>query len=91
MKIYQEYKENKHCKIFKTTDFAFRQITIERPLRLKFDITKEKLEELKQGLFLETEGGSRATGVFETTDRRVKRLWPCHSQQNRTLKIISQE
>jgi type I restriction enzyme M protein len=55
MKIYQEYKENKHCKIFKTTDFAFRQITIERPLRLKFDITKEKLEELKQGLFLETE------------------------------------
>jgi type I restriction enzyme M protein len=33
-KLYTDFKENKHSKIFKTTDFAYRQITIERPLKL---------------------------------------------------------
>lgn len=31
--LYQDFKETEFAKIFKTTDFAFRQITIERPLR----------------------------------------------------------
>jgi type I restriction enzyme M protein len=32
-KIYGEYKENAFCKIFDNDDFAYRRITIERPLR----------------------------------------------------------
>jgi type I restriction enzyme M protein len=44
--LYEKFEENEFSKIFKTTDFAYRQITIERPLRLKFDFTPEKIQEL---------------------------------------------
>lgn len=44
--LYEKFEENEFSKIFKNTDFAYRQITIERPLRLKFEFTPEKIEEL---------------------------------------------
>jgi hypothetical protein len=41
--LYQDDVENSQVKIFKTTDFAFRQITIERPLKdEKGNIVKDK-------------------------------------------------
>jgi type I restriction enzyme M protein len=46
VELYEKFEENEFSKIFKTTDFAYRQITIERPLRLKFDFTTEKIKEL---------------------------------------------
>ena len=46
MALYEKFEENEFSKIFKTTDFAYRQITIERPLRLKFDFTPDKIKEL---------------------------------------------
>ncbi len=48
--ILEHYIENKNTeqvKIFNTTDFAYRQITIQRPLRLKFEINSKTLERLK--------------------------------------------
>lgn len=47
LKLYTDFKETEHSKIFKTTDFAYRQITVERPLRLAFEVTEEKLEQLR--------------------------------------------
>jgi type I restriction enzyme M protein len=47
-KLYSEFKETKHSKIFSTTDFAYRQITIERPLRLNFQVSEERIELVKQ-------------------------------------------
>lgn len=44
--LYEKFEENEYSKIFKTTDFAYRQITIERPLRLKLDFTPEKIKEI---------------------------------------------
>jgi type I restriction enzyme M protein len=44
--LYEKFEESDFSKIFKTTDFAYRQITIERPLRLKFDFTPDKIKEL---------------------------------------------
>ena len=44
---YTENKNSDQVKIFSTTDFAYRQITIQRPLRLKFEITDETIERLK--------------------------------------------
>ena len=46
VELYEEFKESEFSKIFKTTDFAYRQITVERPLRLSFDFTPEKITEL---------------------------------------------
>ena len=48
VKLYEEFKSSKHSKIFKTTDFAFRQITIERPLRLNFQVSAERIECVKE-------------------------------------------
>lgn len=41
------FKESDCCKIFATTDFGYRQITIERPLRLKFVMNEEGSTKLK--------------------------------------------
>lgn len=44
---YQEFKESKKVKIFKTTDFGYRQITVERPLKLTWAAIPERVERLK--------------------------------------------
>lgn len=44
--LYNKFEENEYSKIFNTTDFAYRQIQIERPLKLSFDFTDEKIQEL---------------------------------------------
>lgn len=46
--FYKEFKENEHCKIFKTTDFAYRQIVVERPLRLNFQASAERVARLSE-------------------------------------------
>ncbi len=74
--IYEKFEENEHSKIFKTTDFAYRQITIERPFRLKFDFTQEKIKELLVAFDVkDNKGGMRSfVESFENqiiTDQKV--------------------
>lgn len=45
--IYREFKESEYSKIFNTTEFGYRQITVERPLRLNFQVSGERIEILK--------------------------------------------
>lgn len=40
--LYEKFEENEFSKIFKTTDFAYRQIQIERPLMVDGKISKDK-------------------------------------------------
>ncbi len=47
LELYKTFKESEFSKIFKTTDFGYRQITIERPLRLNFQASNERVEKLK--------------------------------------------
>lgn len=42
LSLYRGFRDSDCSKIFKTTDFAYRQITIERPLRLKYDFSSEE-------------------------------------------------
>jgi type I restriction enzyme M protein len=42
-KLYEAGEAGAHSKIFSTTDFGYRRITVERPLRLRFSVTPEKL------------------------------------------------
>ena len=46
-KLYQGFKEGEHSKIFQNTDFGYRKITVERPLRLNFQASPERIERLK--------------------------------------------
>ena len=42
-----EFKEGEFTKIFDVIDFGYRKITIERPLRLNFQVSPERLERLE--------------------------------------------
>lgn len=42
-KLYEAFEDGEHSKIFATTDFGYRRITVERPLRLRFSVTPDKL------------------------------------------------
>ena len=46
-RIYGEFAEGEHCKIFANEGFGYRKITVERPLRLNFQVSEERLERLK--------------------------------------------
>ncbi len=46
-RLYGEFKEGEHVRIFDNEDFGFRRITVERPLRLNFAVTEERLAALQ--------------------------------------------
>ncbi len=45
-RIYGEFKENEYCKIFDGIDFGFSKIVIDRPLRLNFAISEDRIQKL---------------------------------------------
>ncbi|MGB4715438.1 MAG: class I SAM-dependent DNA methyltransferase [Defluviitoga tunisiensis] len=45
-RIYGEFKENEYCKIFDNEDFGYQKIVIERPLRLNFQVTEERINNI---------------------------------------------
>jgi len=47
-RIYGEFKENEYSRIFDNEDFGYRKITVERPLRLNFMASEERIEKLKK-------------------------------------------
>ena len=49
--IYNSFKEDKFSKIFDNDDFAYTKITVERPLRRSFEISKERLQKLEENAF----------------------------------------
>ena len=47
-RLFECFEENELSKIFDTTDFGYRKVTIERPLRLDFQASPEKIASLKE-------------------------------------------
>lgn len=43
-----EHPQHAKVKVFKTTDFGYQRITVERPLRLRFEVTEETVELLAE-------------------------------------------
>ena len=46
LRLYSEFKEGGLVKIFPTSQFGYRKITVERPLQKNFEVTNERLERL---------------------------------------------
>ncbi|MBZ5647767.1 MAG: type I restriction-modification system subunit M [Acidobacteriia bacterium] len=61
-RIYGEFKESEQSKIFDNDDFGYRQITVERPLRLRFQVTQERIEWLKEQTAFQNLARSRKKG-----------------------------
>jgi type I restriction enzyme M protein len=47
LKMVKRRKEGDHVKIFDSTEFGFREIKVLRPLRLRFEVTTDRLEKLE--------------------------------------------
>lgn len=47
-RLYGEYIESQYCKKFDNEDFGYSKITVERPLRLNFILSEERIERLKE-------------------------------------------
>ncbi|HOV80495.1 MAG TPA: class I SAM-dependent DNA methyltransferase [Bacillota bacterium] len=47
-RIYQAFEEGEHSRIFDTADFGYRKITVERPLRLNFRASPERIARLRE-------------------------------------------
>jgi type I restriction enzyme M protein len=81
-RIYGEFQEGEHCKIFDNDDFAFRKITVERPLRLSFAVTPERIEALKisrpfEALATSKKKGKEAAAEIEAGLQLQKDLLAC--------------
>jgi type I restriction enzyme M protein len=59
-RVYSEFREDDRCKIFRNEDFGYRRITVERPLRVRWEVTDETVATL------------RATKAIEKLDQEVR-------------------
>jgi len=48
VRILESFEENEYSKIYPTTFFGYRKITVERPLRLNFKVSPERIERLNE-------------------------------------------
>ena len=47
-RLYGEFKEGEYVKIFDNSDFGYNRITVERPLKLNFAVTEERLTKVQE-------------------------------------------
>ncbi len=50
MKMYLDFEENEFSKIFDNEEFGYYEVTVERPLRLKVNLSQENLDKLEESL-----------------------------------------
>ena len=48
VRLYGDYKDGENVKVFDNEDFGYRRITVERPLKLNFAVTHERIERVKE-------------------------------------------
>src|SRR5690554_2770007 len=82
-RIYAEFKEGEHCKIFDNEDFGFHKIVVERPLKLNFQVSAERIERLKSERGFENLAKSRKKGA--AGDREVEEG---KKQQEQILQVL---
>ena len=75
LRLLRDFKESEHVKIFPTTHFGFRKITVERPLKLNFQAAPERIARLEeekafQGLAQSKKKG--AVGAKEQAEGRAQ-------------------
>jgi len=82
--IYLSFTEGEYSKIFDTTDFGYRKITVERPLRLNFQASPERIERLNtQKAFTDL-----ATSKKKKTQEKLFEESVGHEQQQAILSML---
>ena len=65
VKTYGAFKESENCKIFRNQDFGYLKMTVDRPLRLNFQVNEERIERVKSE--------SAFQGLAESKKRKDKK------------------
>ena len=79
-RIYGAFAEGPHAKVFDNDDFGYRQITVERPLRLRFEVTEERVISL-----LADEAFGKALGLPKLRAKEAAQLRDAVATALRTL------
>ena len=79
-RIYGGFAEGPHAKVFDNDDFGYRQITVERPLRLRFEVTEERVTSL-----LADEAFGKALGLPKLKAKEAAQLRDAVATALRTL------
>ncbi|MBU1044084.1 MAG: type I restriction-modification system subunit M [Candidatus Omnitrophica bacterium] len=67
--IYGKFKQGELCKIFDNSHFGYTRVTVERPLRLNFQASKERIARLDDEAFFKNLAKSKKKG-----DRALKEI-----------------
>ncbi|PIR03948.1 MAG: restriction endonuclease subunit M [Candidatus Magasanikbacteria bacterium CG11_big_fil_rev_8_21_14_0_20_39_34] len=68
LELYEAFEENEYCKIFPTEHFGYRQVTVDRPLRLNFQVSPERVEAIKlESQFAKLSEGKNQKKIEEGT------------------------
>jgi type I restriction enzyme M protein len=81
--LYLGNKPNGRVKIFKNTDFAYRKVQVDRPLRLNFQVSPERLELLVE----QTAFKNLAVSKKKKTEEREKEEQAGIAEQEQTCYI----
>ncbi len=76
-RLYGEFKNGEYVKIFDNTDFGYRRITVERPLKLNFSVTEDRLAKLSEAsafMSLATSKKRKDTGAAEEEIAQGKQM-----------------
>jgi type I restriction enzyme M protein len=79
-KLYDDFADGPRSKIFDNLDFGYRRITVERPLRLAFEVTEARLEKIATGRtgitkLDKTSEVERASWVDTLSDHASPNVW----------------
>ena len=66
--LLREFKEGEHTRVYPTTHFAFRKITVERPLRLNFQASPERIARLADETAFRNLGVSKRKGSLKAAE-----------------------
>jgi type I restriction enzyme M protein len=81
--LLRRFEEGEHVKIFPTTQFGFRKITVERPLRLNFKANAERLVRLGDEAAFQNLAVSRKKGAAKEREEAEGR-----KEQERILALL---
>lgn len=82
---YLSFESAEHCKLFATTDFGYRKITIERPLRLNFQVSPGRIALFEQ----QKAFGDLASSKKKNPQEKASEEAEGRKQQERLLALLS--
>lgn len=70
--VFTDFSETEISKIFKSTDFGYRKITVERPLRLNFQASNERIDRIKSEKAFQNLAASKKKDPKEKVVEEIK-------------------